>query len=373
MKKKLENIELAIVSEDVVEPIVSEDVLEEIEDNYKPRFVYSTEDVIDRKDFKLIVSTDGIQLTDYIDNPIVLWNHSTDNVIGISEDLVKENSQLIGSVKFASDDYSKDIQTKVKDNIVKKCSIGLDVVSYEDVTTANDLVPVFKITNSIMREISIVPLPANKKATKINSQSLSSNNVDILLYKDNKQITKETFMQTDSVAIKLESNDVTINFEAKCIELETLNLSLTDSITELNKSIENSNLINEDLKAKIAKLEVELSQKTEEVVTIKKENELKEINLYLDNAIAEGKITPDSKEEFMKIEFSVIKSLVEKLPIKSIKLSDVIESKVINNNGKNYEYYTRPENKVELNHLISTNFSLYKRLEEEYSKQYLKK
>lgn len=162
------------------------------------RFAITSSDVDRSGD---IVDIDGLDLSEYEQNPIVLYNHHS-TPIGISR-LTKATNVIYGDVWFDEvDELSKTIKGKVDAGVITNASIGFEVLDYEDRKLTDAEKEKYKrkfqrirtYTKSILLEWSVVDLPANINAklqkfindlgdimeTKIGS-TLSKKNRDLLI------------------------------------------------------------------------------------------------------------------------------------------------------------------------------------------------
>lgn len=119
-----------------------------------------------------LVKTDGIDLTRFLQNPVMLYLHDKAmSVIGKWENLRKDGTQLLADAVFDIDDeFAKEIAGKVERGFIKATSLGL-VYSQDDfVMNGNEPI----LQKSILMEISIVPIPSNGNALKLYSGNFES-------------------------------------------------------------------------------------------------------------------------------------------------------------------------------------------------------
>lgn len=120
------------------------------------------------------VLTSGIDTSQFLRNPILLWGHhrawrgTTDEVlpVGRVENLRVEGDSLIGTPVFdPGDDFAVRIKNKFESGFLKMVSAGLDVVE-----TSDDPAHIVSgqrratVTRSKLREVSIVDIGANDDA-----------------------------------------------------------------------------------------------------------------------------------------------------------------------------------------------------------------
>ena len=106
------------------------------------------------------VLTDGIDLSLFLNNPIMLYRHNRENLIGRWENIRKEGKQLIADAVFdTNDELGAKISQKVEDGFLRATSIGLLPLEWDVTKTI--------VTQSRIYEASIVELPSNGNAVKL--------------------------------------------------------------------------------------------------------------------------------------------------------------------------------------------------------------
>lgn len=123
-----------------------------------------------RRYAEFVASTDGVDshgtivrqnwnLDRYRKNPIVLWNHCTDDPIGTAE-MRLENGQLIAGVTFASGtEDSEEVWTLVQQGVLRAVSVGFRPSAFELVEMGDDFVVVYDAPE--LYELSVVSIPSN--------------------------------------------------------------------------------------------------------------------------------------------------------------------------------------------------------------------
>lgn len=300
-----------------------------------------TDDSVNRKGY--IVSTLGIDATEYNDNNVLLFNHDLNQPIGIANYFI-DNGVGFADVYFdEDDDKAISIRNKVQKGHLKTTSISI-AFNGEDVLMNADGVPT--ITKSRLREISITPIPANKNAIL---QSLSiddEKNVfnDSILY-----LNAELYLNDEVIAVENNIIEEMINYEQFNVSneaelVEKFNL-LNNSINESNAKIEANELLLSDLNAKLEALSVEkdsiiesLNVKASELEAKLSNFETKEKETFIDEAISEGKFNIDQRESLIKLSesnFDLVKEMISKAVVIKAPKIDIInkvnKNKVENN------------------------------------------
>lgn len=137
------------------------------------RFICSDETI---NSYGFWVLAAGIDTSRFSKNPVMLWNHSRsygskDDVlpIGYWKDLRIENGQLTAEAVFdEKDDFARQIAGKVRDGVIRACSIGIRILSTS--TEPQHLKPVQTretVISCELREISLCDIPANGNAVAL--------------------------------------------------------------------------------------------------------------------------------------------------------------------------------------------------------------
>lgn len=113
-----------------------------------------------------IVMVDGVDMTNFQKNPIVLDSHrmttSIEDIVGTMKDIKKTRDDdgipmIEGVVKFADSDRGQLAKRLVEADILKTVSIGFNAKDFDFATST--------ITESELFEVSFVSVPANVEAT----------------------------------------------------------------------------------------------------------------------------------------------------------------------------------------------------------------
>ena len=138
---KNNKIELDIRGTESYEAVISSE-FPVVRDGYKEVIVHNSES-IDLSRFPL---------------PLLV-NHDQDNQIGVVENPRFEKDKLIADIRFANDDLAKQYEEDVKDKIRNNLSIGYSVLKSKMIDGIK------RITEALLFETSIVPIPADPSAT----------------------------------------------------------------------------------------------------------------------------------------------------------------------------------------------------------------
>lgn len=133
----------------------------EKQDTNKPiTFVLSDESVNSHGN---VVLTEGIDTTAFERNPVMLYMHNRNgNVIGRWENIRKEDKRLLGDAVFDdSTELAATVKKQVEKGFLRSVSIGIEVITIEDLNGVQTIV------KSRLIEVSIVDIPSNKNAVKL--------------------------------------------------------------------------------------------------------------------------------------------------------------------------------------------------------------
>lgn len=230
------------------------------------KFLLSDES-INSYGFKVL--TDGIDLSAFKNNPVMLYEHERTNLIGTWKNLTKDGGKLMAEPGFdTEDELASKIEGKVNRGILKGASIGIQILKFREETTEDGaIVPV--VLKSKLVEASITALPSNYNALRLYNQQgelMSESDITLTVREVKQQSSKN-------------NTDMKINSE----NLKALGLQENSSEEQLNKAI---------------------SGKLSELNTLKQEQE----NLHnqqaeelVNSAITAGKLSAGQKDSFLKL------------------------------------------------------------------------
>ncbi len=239
----------------------------------------------------------GLNLERFNSNPVMLFSHDSEKVIGRWEDIKIEDGKLTAEAVFDEEDEDgKKIAGKVKRGFLKGCSIGM-YVEYMDVDE-NGVVTALKAE---LLEASICAIPSDANA--------------IVLYDKNRK--------------RLSIDEV----KQMCLSINHKNSIMTEQeIKQLQASVSEKD-------TKIAELQKENTELKSQIATAKKN----EVESFLAAKIAEGKIDESEKEGFAKLavnDFETVKSIVDgRKPKQTLSLASLQSSGKQNTSGRdNWNY-----------------------------------
>ena len=295
------------------------------------RIVLCDSETINSYGFKTDVK--GINLSRFEKNPVMLYQHNPQMVIGRWEDIKIEGGQLSATPVFDMEDpEAAEIARKVEQGFIKGCSMGI-VIKQMTRTKGIDTA-----TESVLLEASIVSIPADENALVVydsedKQNQLSINDFNKLFYIMEK---KEPELQPDNSEITLSQRNM---------ELQAQVDEQTDTIKALN--------------AKIDELKRDLA-----------ERDYREAEAFVDKAIADGKITEEVKSEALSFYLSFPKE-TEKLfgAIKSADEPSALQrqtlSEMVNQKAEPSQTWDELDRAGKLRNLKANNPEEFKRLYKE--------
>jgi HK97 family phage prohead protease len=244
------------------------------------KFILSDGSKINSKGFKVLLT--GGDLARFGQNPVMLYGHDIDKVIGRWEDIKIENNKLTATPVFdTKDTFAAEQERKVNDNFLRGASIGIIPIKFEWQKEE------YVLVEWELLEASIVPIPSDAGA--------------VVLFNDRHE--KLDFKKLEFEKL---SNNLFINKKTGKMEKNEIVLSQA-TIKSLN------------LQGEFTSREVELavSEKDSEISRLKLELDKQRkagIESFLSGAAKAGKITEAEKAHFLKLaetDFDSVKALVE--------------------------------------------------------------
>jgi len=113
-----------------------------------------------------VLVVQGLSLTNYKKNPIVLWNHDPGEPIGACNAVGIVGGELAARIELSdASPKAQEIRAFAKGGIVKGVSIGFDPIDAEPLDPARGSRGGLRITSSELLEISIVSVQADVNAS----------------------------------------------------------------------------------------------------------------------------------------------------------------------------------------------------------------
>lgn len=219
------------------------------------------------------VKTDGIDLTQYRRNPILLYMHTRGLAIGTMDDIRVENGEVTGELKFDGvREESRIAQKQFEAGTLKMVSPGFEILETSNVMELRKPGQKLQtVTRCRLTEVSVVDVGGNDDNLVLSHQG------NVL----------ELKAGAECAALKLLDITNAQNKEYQ-MKLIALKLGMPETATE-----------NEIL----AQVDILLGYKTEKegLKTQLEQLQLAGVTQMVDGAIAAGKFTADKKEHFMTL------------------------------------------------------------------------
>jgi len=263
-------------------------------------FVFNDEAIENTYGFSIL--TEGIDLTRFSKNPVMLSDHwnSNSNVIGKWFDVKKEGSILSGLPDFDTEDKDTAvIAGKVERGYIKACSMGI-IFDRENLTVIGGKVI---LTKCELVEVSIVPVPSNANAVR-------------LMHSDGKPMEEKEIQELSlSVIPGIKNPELNLNID----NMKKILLSVATLMALGFKDQPTDGHDVADVEAKVLGLSNQVNSLTQENDALKlaarTNKEAQEaatksrIETKVDLAITKGQIKADQKEEMVSLGMTSEKAL----------------------------------------------------------------
>jgi HK97 family phage prohead protease len=339
------------------------------------RIFLSTDDIFMKSKQRIKVLTSGINISNFLDNPIMLYEHNPEKNLGKWDSIEKKDNSISAIPLFDDDQLSVEISKKYEKNSIKSASVGLEI---NDAYMEGDI---FVISSCELLEASIVSIPANSKAKKIEYNkdvmffSGTDNDFDTIIEKYKNKNMDNLILSTEPTEIKVEETKIEV---ASSVEQEITKTELEEAKIELEKC----KIELETAKLELEKVKLEMQEMICKNEKLSKESEIQLSNLksvseelnkmkfdklekLIDSAIELGKVTKESKIDFLGLSYEKAESLLSKMIPQQISLSQALSQKKIEGEYKSYDWYLKND-KLALSKLSKENPILYKQIELEY-------
>jgi HK97 family phage prohead protease len=254
-------------------------------------FILSDGSQINTKGFRVDLS--GGRFTRFDNNPVMLYDHDTAQVIGRWENRRIENGKLFSKPVFdMGDPVAAEKARKVKDGFLKGASIGFIPYKMEEIGDE------YVLTDWELIEASITPLPSDAGAVRLYNEKLEVVSFEQVKLNLIHQLNRKTMDKDTTIvltAVTRQSLGLSSDYTAREIEL---------AVAEKDKSIA-------DMKTEIKGLK------------------MKGIDTYLSQAVKDGKIDEKQKAEYLKLSetnFDSVKAIIDAKPAQaSASLKDMTQ------------------------------------------------
>lgn len=319
------------------------------------KFIVNTENV---NSYGYRIITEGIDITQYERNPVVLFMHhrsdryqpTGDEVIGRAR-LTKEGDQLIAHITFDSKNaFASKIEQKVKGDFIRMCSMYADVIeASSDEALVKPGQKYETITKCKLIEISIVDIGGNDDAIRLSANNGTTPKIKLL-----NQKSENTMSEFKSIALALGKS------------ADSSELTVIEAVNSLKLSLETEKTATKEWKDKYIALQAqEATKMVDEAVSLGlipedlKDVQVKAFETDFDNqSVKLSKLIKEKKEEN---ETDGIQGAIGA----AVKLSKDNKNK-ITGDGKDSFDYLQKHDAVELSRIRSEEPQKYAQLVKSY-------
>jgi uncharacterized small protein (DUF1192 family) len=261
--------------------------------------IITDESVVNSYGFRVL--TDGIDLSLFSKNPIMLWDHTRreddddDQILPIGNwtGMTRQGNQLIATPVFdTDDDFAMKISSKYDKGILNMASIGFDALEWSEdpaLMLPGQTLPT--VTKCVLKEVSITDIGANPNCCKVS-----------LAGRGTLRLSEST--TTDDIKNFFNSNKPNLSMKKVIHALSASKLvNLPEAATEELVAESVTTLVNQ-LSAKSSKI----AELENQIATLRTEVENEKTKLLKDKAIAlvdtalsAKKILPAQKDNFIKL------------------------------------------------------------------------
>ncbi|GAB2586551.1 hypothetical protein [Spirosoma areae] len=247
-----------------------------------------------RNSYGFVVLTSGIDTTAFESNPVMLHMHQRGKVFGSWANLHKEEGKLFADPVFdvaSQDDQIVFVAGQVERDVLKACSIGIDIQEVE----WNDGLSLYVATKSVLEEISIVDIGGNRNAIRLYSNGKPLSEVEL----QNKLATLAAPPSLDTI----QTTNTPVHMELK---KTAVSLGLPETATE------------QEVETALAALAAEkgYKKKFEDLTTTLATKQKTESDTLIADAIADKRISAEMKgsyEALFALDFDHTKAVLSRL------------------------------------------------------------
>lgn len=175
--------------------------------------------------YGFVVKTDGIELSQMQDNPVMLYGHNDDELLPIGKwvNFRVVGTQLLADAQFdEADEFAVRVHSKIENGYLKCTSIGFSI----EEMLGDTEIPI--VTKCILKEASIVPIGSNKNAKLVKLSAGDLNTITKL--KNNKN-----HMKTILTHLKLSDTSTEVEALVAIQKLEAENVRLAQELADVKQ------------------------------------------------------------------------------------------------------------------------------------------
>jgi phage head maturation protease len=181
-----------------------------------------------------VILPQGIDISRYQKNPVVLFQHNLDMPIGYAEEITVSDEKITAKTRFGSTDEAQKVHQLLKDKVLRTHSIGFVTLEFESRGTKTfeslmvDLKSKFPnkftdevskrvdrvVTKALLLEYSVVTIPANEEAVINEIKSCKKEEV-IESIENSQENIEENIEDSIDLVEKEETNKISIKVVKK--------------------------------------------------------------------------------------------------------------------------------------------------------------
>lgn len=258
-------------------------------------YILNDESVVNSHGFVLLNAAGRFER--YNANPVMLFNHEADKLIGQMTGLRVEGTKLLGCPAFDEEDtLAAKCKRQGEKGILKGCSPGI-IMHAVELRVSPDGEERITVTDWTLCEVSLVSVPSNPNALKLYN-------------------VKGEAIPDDQVKLSIESLLLNTNKEKN---MDKIILS-AEAYAALG--LKSSEADGKAISAAIMELKARAEKAEKEMEDARREKALELVEL----AVKDGRITADKKEQFVKLalaDFTMAKETLDAIPAK-VSLSEQV-------------------------------------------------
>jgi hypothetical protein len=275
---------------------------------------------VNRYGFRMLTS--GGDLSQYAKNPVILYAHRRPNYdnpklmpIGKLHDVRLSGEQIVGELEFdQDDDFAVSIEKKWEKGMLNAVSIGAEVIATSEnpaVMLPGQKYPT--VTEWVLEEVSVVDIPADIDAVAIRLHHKGDKTQVITLGEDSTFDPTTLFPTKPNTSMKLIqlalSGHKTIQLAEGANE-EQIAKAISTLVKEANENADKVVQLKADNENHVKTIDA-LNQKVQSI-ELKHQNERAEA--LVDAAVAEKKITPAERAQYVELaksNFDTVKTILD--------------------------------------------------------------
>ncbi len=230
------------------------------------------------------INLSGMDLSRFNSNPVMLYRHNAEDVIGRWENLRVEDGKLIGEPVFdIEDDTAKKVAGRVERGFLRGCSVGIIVSDMRDVGGE------WVATKTELMEASICSIPSDAGAVRLydaNRKELSFEEVRLQFNNNNKNVVMDEKEKKELEAQIAERDKKISELEAQIAE------GKKQEVASFLDSAEQSGRITKEERAGFEKLAAADLDTVKEIVSkreAKPSGSLKDLQAQASSKVPEGR------------------------------------------------------------------------------------